>query len=405
MRQVPVFVALVLTTLATTLATARADEAYEVTGEAAGRAYKGVVVVKDVEGGKVEVRHTRRFDADQSIEVLSGPGRRSGRTIEANVTSSAGVTEAVERIGMPASPPPPLRLVFETLEGERWRLRVVEGRRTVATGQGEARPLPELHGSARRWHELEGVPFVKGEADPTEVHVSDPRQGQLGDCYLISGMIALARTEKGRARLHDMITERGPGEYEVSLRGEGQFLIKRQDRESEKVDPRLNYDTRLRVDRRLPVDASDELVFAGRADTKVVDGNTLHELWPMLIERAYAQSAGSYAAIESGWTGDVFRIAGGTVHRHKTATMTDAEIEAVLTKALQGDHAVAISSGAEATALNGSLSVVRDHAYALMEARGGGFVLYNPWGSSHPTRPLTAADLRGLGATIEVCAM
>jgi hypothetical protein len=398
MRWVTVVALLVLTVVP-----AVADDSYEVTGEANGRAFWGVVVVKDVDGG-VEVRHTRRFE-DQSIELLAGRGRRRGRTIEATVASDVGVSEVVERAGMPPTAAPTLKLVFETLEDEKWRLRILSGTRTVATGNGAARPLPELHGSARRWLEVEGVPFVKGEGDPTEVHESDPRQGQLGDCYLISGMISLAHTEKGRARLRAMITERAPGEFVVSLRGEGQFLITRKDRLTEKVDPRLIYDTRVNVDRRLPVDASGELVFAGRADTAVVDSKTLHELWPNLIERAYAQSAGSYEAIASGWTGDVFRIAGGDVHRHKAASMTDAELDAVLTKALRGDHAIAVSSGEEPGPLAGSLSVVRDHAYALMQARDGGYVLYNPWGASHPTRPLTAAELRAMGFTIEVCEM
>jgi hypothetical protein len=290
--------------------------------------------------------------------------------------------------------------------GRRWRVRLLEGTRAVVTGEGETRPEPGLAGSAASgWATFEGVPFVQGEGDPTEIHESDPRQGQLGDCYLISGLIALAHTAPGRERLRAMIVTRPDGRFEVTLRGEGQFLIERDERNEERVDPRLHYDARVVLDRRLPVDAGGALAFAGEADTRLVDGVLLRELWPNLIERAYAQSAGSYEGIRSGWPGDVFRIAGGTVTRHKAATMTDAEVEQVLGDALRAGHAICVSSAPDVGALGPEVNVVRDHSYALLAARDGGFVIYNPWGASHPTRPLTAADLRALGVTIEVCAM
>jgi hypothetical protein len=387
---------------------ARADEqAYEVTGEG----WKGVVVVSAAHRGGT-VRFTRRFDAgERAIEVYAGTvdqGRNAaggGLQVRASVAPVAGVATAVETLGT-SSEARPMRLVLMVRASTTWTVELRDpDDRVVASGAGHVASAPRLDAPASAWKRFEGVPFVQGEGDPTDIHTSDPTQGQLGDCYLIAGMISLAGAEKGRDALRAMIREVEPGKWVVTLRGEGQFLIDGKERNDEKVDPRLHYTTRVTVDDHLPVGPGGFLVFAQQADTRTDGGRTIHELWPNLIERAYAQSAGSYAAIRGGWSGDVFRIAGGTVARHKTATMTDAEIDRVLREAAAAGHAVAISSSPQTGAVGPAVNVVADHAYAFMGGRDGGWLLRNPWGSSHPSRPLTAADLRGMACTIEVCAI
>jgi hypothetical protein len=279
----------------------------------------------------------------------------------------------------------------------------------VATAKGKREELTDLTGPATRWKRFRGVPFLKAPEDATDIHPSDPRQGQLGDCYLIAAMISLANNDVGRERLRGLIVETAPGSYTVTLKGEGQFLIRPDERTDEKVDPRLRFDDKVVVDARLPVSAGGDLVFCQEADQVERDGVTLLELWPNLIERAYAQSAGGYLGIKSGWPGDVYRIVGGEVTRHKAATMSDAEIERVLADAAASGAAVCVSSGVDTGTTGPELNVVADHSYALLEVKdtdgGKRYVLANPWGSSHPRRPLTAAEIRGLGATIEVCRM
>lgn len=388
---------------------ARAEDAYEVTGEE-DQAWKGVVVVEAVEPGGA-VRFTRRFDGgERAIEVWAGEVEQSrnaaggGLQLRARVAPVQGAATAIETLATPAEART-LRLTLMVRASTTWTVELRDADdRVVASGAGKVAGAPRLDSPATSWKRFEGVPFVQGEGDATDIHASDPTQGQLGDCYLIAGMISLARVERGRERLRAMIREVEPGRWVVTLRGEGQFLIDQKERTDEKVDPRLHYTHRVTVDDRLPVGWGGGLVFSQQADTRREGGKTIHELWPNLIEKAYAQSAGSYAAIRSGWSGDVFRIAGGTVARHKAATMSDAEIDRVLREAVAAGHAIAVSPSPDVGSVGPAANVVADHAYTLVEGRDGGWVLQNPWGSSHPSRPLTAAELRAMASTIEICA-
>ncbi len=392
-------------------AVARADESWPVAGEHDGRGpFRGVLTVPGDAGDReVELRLVRRFERDLAIEELTGRGRRRGGVVEGTLRRVVG---AAELVASPDGSPPAaesFRLELEGADQPRWTLRLLRGRGVVATAKGKREELADLTGPATRWRRFEGVPFLKAPEDATDIHPSDPRQGQLGDCYLIAAMISLANNEVGRERLRALIVETAPGTFTITLKGEGQFLIRPQERTDEKVDPRLRFDDKVAVDARLPVGPGGDLVFCGKADQVERDGVTLLELWPNLIERAYAQSAGGYLGIKSGWPGDVYRIVGGAVTRHKAATMSDAEVERVLADAAASGAAVCVSSGVDTGTTGPELNVVADHSYALLAVKdtdgGKRYVLANPWGSSHPRRPLTAAELRALGATIEVCRM
>lgn len=390
---------------------AAADESWPVAGEHDGRGpFRGVLTVPgDAADREVELRLVRRFARDLSIEELVGRGRRRGGVVEGSVRRVVGAAELVASADGAPTAAESFRLELEGADQPRWTLRLLRGRGVVATAKGKREELADLTGPATRWKRFEGVAFLKAPEDATDIHASDPRQGQLGDCYLIAAMISLANNDRGRERLRGLIVETTPGSFTVSLKGEGQFLIRPDERTDERVDPRLRFDDKVAVDARLPVGPGGDLVFCQEADRVERDGATLLELWPNLIERAYAQSAGGYLGIKSGWPGDVYRIVGGSVTRHKAAGMTDAELERVLAEAAASGAAVCISSGVDTGATGPELNVVADHSYALLEVKdtdgGKRYVLYNPWGSSHPRRPLTAAELRALGATIEVCGM
>jgi hypothetical protein len=109
--------------------------------------------------------------------------------------------------------------------------------------------------------------FVGG-ARPTDI-----RQGDLGDCYFLSALSAVARQDP--ARIAQMFTDNGDGTYTVRLFKDGH----------------AEYVT---VDKRLPVNADGKFPFANKGGTAAAAGN---ELWVALAEKAYAQFN------ESGWTG------------------------------------------------------------------------------------------------------
>jgi Flp pilus assembly pilin Flp len=118
------------------------------------------------------------------------------------------------------------------------------------------------------------LPGGSGAADArVDIHPDDVMQGQLGDCYWMAAMAAVALRDPEAIR--SSIREQG-GEYSVTL----------WERRSGSLRPR-----RFDVAPSLPVSPkSGALVFAQTSDER----GRQRELWPMLLEKALAQSKGSY---------------------------------------------------------------------------------------------------------------
>src|SRR5262245_40584401 len=73
------------------------------------------------------------------------------------------------------------------------------GRRTlVETEYGSAR-RPQQQTRPSYVH-LPGDAFIQGFGDANEIDANDVGQGQLGDCYLMASMVALAHSDPQRIR-------------------------------------------------------------------------------------------------------------------------------------------------------------------------------------------------------------
>jgi Ca2+-binding RTX toxin-like protein len=125
------------------------------------------------------------------------------------------------------------------------------------------------------YQEAGGKLFVGGPSS------SDIDQGDVGDCYFMAGLGAIAR--KDPQRIRDMFTDNGDGTYTVRLFHDGQKAY-------------------VTVDRFLPAHddgsfafANDSTLDSDGARKKVSDPT--NELWLPLVEKAYAQFN------ESGWLG------------------------------------------------------------------------------------------------------
>ncbi|MCW8141251.1 MAG: hypothetical protein KIT58_20305, partial [Planctomycetota bacterium] len=292
--------------------TAAAARGEELQGElpVAGRherrgPFRGRVQVEGA-GAALLVRQSLEFE-DGRVQQLAGPGRREGRTVVATLTPTVGVTDVVRALGEGPEEHAPLTLHLQTDRGgARWRLRLSRDGRVVATASGERLPdvasvrsndpgglTPGVEGL----HTFEGVPFVEGPGDGRDIHESDPRQGGLGNCYLISALIAVARARPEAIRA--MIADRGDGTYVVTLKDVGRFWL----------------DSRQTVDQRFPYVTQGDArapAYAQLADHQVLaDGRVLHELWPMMIEKAWAQWKGGYQQTESGNPTTVYDFIGG----------------------------------------------------------------------------------------------
>jgi hypothetical protein len=125
------------------------------------------------------------------------------------------------------------------------------------------------------------VLFAKQGAELDEVEPSDVLQSGLGDCYLLAPLIAMANVPEGRATIKAAIAERsieaGTPVYTVTLH---------------RRDPILQ-------DSFVPVQVTVSGVYAhGQAEPR--DAGELHEVWPAVIEKAYAQYLGGYNQIARG---------------------------------------------------------------------------------------------------------
>ena len=237
----------------------------------------------------------------------------------------------------------------------------------------------------KRPHEMYGgicaderpAAFV-GDIDPEDV-----AQGNLGNCYFLAAIAALATqgrddTELEDVLIKDLIVEEGAaqGLYGVKFYINGRWRT-------------------VVIDDLLPCtqDGRGEWrpIFAQRpADRKEF------ELWPMLFEKAWAKLHGSYEATAGGWTDDAMNYLTGGVCRTIDFHSEDAEAsdckaewaELVELTADQGDFPLFLSCTLNNDADKDKMEsegLITGHAYSVMEAveaKGEKVIcLRNPWGA------------------------
>jgi len=224
----------------------------------------------------------------------------------------------------------------------------------------------------------------KADVYVDDVSPMDPSQGQLGDCFLISAMSAAAMTDP--EQLKSRIKDHGDGTYTVRL--------------SEKAADGSLKDVSLTVDADFIVDPSSfpvgtdaSTMNAMPADVRLYNARsgTLgdnKELWPTIVEKAYAKWKGGYEAISNG----------GYMHESLTALTghdttygdSSAGPEVIwkdVTSALKDKRPILASTKfpSEAAVETG---YVPGHAYTVMgasEKDGKKFItLRNPWGNGEP---------------------
>ncbi|CAJ1433777.1 unnamed protein product [Effrenium voratum] len=123
-------------------------------------------------------------------------------------------------------------------------------------------------------HAKQGGPLVKNGASAHDIE-----QGQLGDCYFVSALAALAESPAFMARLLPGAQTINPeGIYAVRFWQDGEWRV-------------------VVVDDQLPCRKPNRLFFAAARNG---------DFWVSLVEKAYAKLCGSYYAIKSGSQPDAF---------------------------------------------------------------------------------------------------
>jgi hypothetical protein len=188
--------------------------------------------------------------------------------------------------------------------------------------------------------------------------ISDVNQGELGDCYLLSTLSSVVKTDPGLIE-KDIVSD-GAGIYTVTF-GAGKG-------------------TKINVNSDLPVLPDGELAYAqlGNQDS----------IWVAIIEKAYVQYASpktdAYASIEGGWMTSAFSALG-----LKSSSLYFASSATALLKTLQKDFKADdfVTLGTYPT-LSKTSPLVADHAYEVdsVQTNSAGVpvsvTLRNPWGDA-----------------------
>lgn len=385
------------------VAPAFAGERFNVEGlDRVRGAFVGHIELNETQG-KIEVLRSIRFQKGGTLQ-LRGTGQRRGEQLRVRFEALKGATDVLK--GKEAGGDLQLQL---RLSGSRCWTRCLEGEQVVSRGHG-AHPGQELTfakdlgpkgvgtgkgagkgaGKLQAEHKVgtfSGLAFIKGKKDTREIHPNDPEQGGLGDCYLISAMIALARSKPYVIRR--LIRTNDDGTYTVRLYGLGTW----------------GGDVDVKLDSTFPAQGRNKnlFVYGSSSDTKVLDGETLYELWPSLIEKAYAKHRGSYSKIVGGHADVPFEfLSGESASSYLTFFRSTKAIATLIKNARAKGYPICVGTKGDTGKLGARVNVVGSHVYVLWAVKDGGYKLYNPWQSSHPSRALTAAELGKLTSHIYV---
>jgi Calpain family cysteine protease len=214
-----------------------------------------------------------------------------------------------------------------------------------------------------QWKPVDGQLFVNG------VGADDPIQGAIGDCYLVSGLASLANVQPEVIR--DAIKDNGDGTYTVTFKPDS-FLG---------LFGRSNKPIEVTVDGDMPSkDGKTPLYTSGRDS---------HELWPMLIEKAYAKLDGNYQTVATG--GSPATLWQALTGKHGAMTVNALEGTARLFEkmknALDEKRPVAASTAPAFKDYEGT-GLVKGHVYAVLgvEEKDGQkrVLMRNPWGNKEP---------------------
>lgn len=332
----------------------------------------------------------------QGSDIFLGRGE-SGSDLRLMAHEAAHV---VQQQGAPAAGPQAKAAVGATndpaeREADTVADRIVAGQAAGAISADpsgmvrRAAPDPGVDGTDAKDKPVEvqeGEAFIKGDKDKDEIDPSDVEQGQLGDCWLLAGLQAIARTNPEAIR--KMIKPVGPGLWNVTF----QFPKKEGGFAPETVT----------VNAAVPVTKKGgSPLFAKVGDVK--DGKK--ELWVLLIEKAYATTQGKYNNIR-GSTAPADHQSMEMVTGKKDSTVDPAstseeDIASKLALAVSEKRGVTLWTVTKehANAKDADKHkprIVTNHGYSLINVDKDKKTvdLSNPWGAEYDIAGLALAEVK-----------
>jgi hypothetical protein len=239
------------------------------------------------------------------------------------------------------------------------------------TPRGQVGPLKDPAVLKADKQRLEQQAVKGGQLFRHGIRGTDPEQNYIGDCYLMAAMSAVAKSSPDV--IEKMFRKMKNGKYAVTL------WDKKGDSSAKGYEKHV-----VVIDGDLPRNGWYGYYYARAKDPK--------ELWPALLEKAFAVRAGSYHKIEAGIPGDAMASITG-----KPSTDIDLRAKGVKADEVFAQLEAAVKAGKPATAATLSdaseakykgTNIYSDHTYTVFDTSEKDGVKYvhlrNPWGESEP---------------------
>lgn len=245
-------------------------------------------------------------------------------------------------------------------------------------------PKPSLPDKNPTYEAVEGQLYIQGKDDVAPISYNDVRQGQIGDCYLMASIAAIAR--QNPKAIANLIKDNGNGTYTMNFHARNTGIRSWFDDFSE---------AKVTVSGKLPVD-NKQLIYARAGDTE----GSKQELWVALVEKGFAQLHSSYAAIGKG--GDpaaaLEALTGNLATTRNAKNVTIEQLDA----SFKAGKAIVIATPGDGKGGGGkgplfdNKTLVSSHAYWVksVDAKQGTVTLENPWGAERDDIVLKQEELQ-----------
>lgn len=222
-------------------------------------------------------------------------------------------------------------------------------------------------------------PFA-GSISPDGISPGDISQGYLGDCYFLAALASIAQQHP--EVIWDAIKDNGDGTYTVTFYQNGKPVT-------------VTVDNEFPVEEDGNANPTTDPAYAGA-------GSNPQELWPLIMEKAYAQLDGnSYSKIEGGWPGEAVELLTGRPPQRLDLSASTPEEATIRLQELQNylndGHYLTAATRPKGLLENDAgwpSNVVPSHAYSIerVDVENGLIYLRNPWGSGSAPAPMTLEE-------------
>jgi hypothetical protein len=218
--------------------------------------------------------------------------------------------------------------------------------------------------------------YIQQPGNANAISLTDINQGQIGDCFLLSSIGEIALNDP--SFIQNMIHQNANGTETVTLDA-----------------PHRSGWTTVLTPTAVTVTNSFPTYGVNGAGQDVVNG--VSEIWPQVLESAYASANGGYPGINQGGS-PVIAMEELTGQRATWTTNVSGITAAELT-GYQSAKDLVVMDTFSSTSQYLSDGLVADHAYmfegVVQTAKGAAVELANPWGAQYDPPPILLSQLSG----------